>query len=179
MKMKMLTAGSLLLASAVISPVALAMNHYKISLQTFNTNSTLSKIKAGYKVELTYYLNSIFYLKGNVALYPGNVFGEEGKVGVQKQFKALKLYVEGGYERKPVDDNHYKNEFVYDVGASYHLFKYFSPTVELDNFATHDSQAIKLGGEVPINAHFSVAADYIQNLGRKGNGAELKLNYAF
>ena len=178
MKIKTLAVGSLLIVSTVASSVALAMNHYKISFQSFSTNSTLNTLKPGYKAELTYYLNPIFYLKGNVALYPGNVFGEEGKVGAQQQFGALKVYVEGGYERKPAN-NHYKNEFVYDVGTSYHLFKYFSPTVELDNFATRDSRAIKLGGEVPITGRFSVAADYIQDIGRKGNGAELKLNYAF
>ena len=42
-----------------------------------------------------------------------------------------------------------------------------------------DSKEIKFGGEVPITSHFSVSADYIQAISRKGNGAELKLNYAF
>ncbi len=168
------------LFAILLTQSSLADYKFKLSLESFTLDPTieLNHMSMGEKVELTYYINSTFYIKGNVSYYHHDKFGEEAKLGVQHNFGKFKVFTEAGYGHKPSNAT-YVNQFIYKVGTSYHLFKYFSPGIEFDNFATAHSQSVKIGGEIPLNQRLSISADYIQALGRSGNGAELKLNVAF
>lgn len=157
---------------------------FEISLQGFSLNSEIDKlnnIDLGEKIELIYFYNQYFYGKFTNALYHHSQWGGEVEAGTQYHFlPKLKTYTELGYNYRPARNGKtYKGEFVYDAGASYDLFKYFSPQVELDNFTTHNHEKVKIGFSIPLNHSVSIATNYIQNLYSNGNGFELKFNYKF
>ncbi len=159
------------------------LQRFKISLETFSLNSNLDSLKGlkfGNKLVLEILLNQYFYIKLTNALFQNQRWGGGFTVGYQHEFlQKLKAHVELGYNYKPAVNHRHKESIAYDVGASYSLFKYFVPSVSLDNFTIHRKAAIKLGFSIPFNTLWSVTTNFTKALYSASDGVVFKLAYKF
>jgi len=158
---------------------AIASDTYGLTLDTFNLNSSLDKVQLGEKLEFKQNLEDDFYYKVNGALYKKDHIGGGAALGYQFHLKKIMPYAEVNMSAKPDDNNKEHYSAGYNVGSKFKLSPTVTPYVEVDNPFIKQKTSAKIGSMFAVTKHIAVGGDYVQNVGRSGNGFDAKISYGF